>query len=318
VRRLGGLEALGRGIANVRGNLELVGVSAGGALLVLAVVLLALVPFLGLGEEELVSLFGLSTGRASPEDYATLAARSWQALSNLWELVLALGVGLTLGSIVFSWYFGGVLGVLVAGDAQAPPGAGRSRELFRTWSWRLFAGEATRLVWRVLLFYSLWLLFALLAMLLFGVLVALAVALGGRAGAGAGWAIGCGGALPLVFLFFALVGAMSLGQVELVPPASGVGAATRAGVALLGRRLGAAVALFVLYFATTLVVGVVEAGAGLALSGALSGRPLAHGVAQGAMFLVQLMVSAFLNLVLVAAFVALARSERRLVADAAA
>ena len=318
MKRLGALEALGRGIANVRGNLELVGVSAGGSLVVLAVVLLTLVPAFGLGGDELASLLGLTSGEASPGDLATLLSRSWAVVTNLWSVVLALGIGMTLGSLVFSWYFGGVLAVLVAGEAQAPPGGGRGGELFRTWSWRFFLGEATRLVWRVLFFYSLWLLFVLFAVLLLGALIVLAVVVGSRAGAGTGFALGCGGALPLTFLLFAVLGAMHLGQVQLVAPASGVGAATRAGVALLGRRLAAVVALFALFFATSLAIGLAEAGAGLALSGALAGQPLAHGVAQGLLLVVQLMVSAFLNLLLVASFVALARSERRLEPEAAA
>jgi hypothetical protein len=145
-----------------------------------------------------------------------------------------------------------------------------------------------------------------------------AVVVGSRAGAGAGFALGCGGALPLAFLLFAVLGAMHLGQVQLVSPASGVGAASRAGVALLGRRLGAVVALFTLFFATSLALGLVEAGAGLALGGMLRGQPLAYGVTQGLLLVVQLMVSAFLGLLLVASFVALARSERHFAPEAAA
>lgn len=318
MKRLGALEALGRGISNVRGNLELVGVWAAGSLLTLVVVLLALVPFLGLGGDQLASVASLVTGRASAGDIPSLMSLTTTLLSDLWGLVLALTVGLTIGSIVFSWYLGGILGVLVAGDAQAPPGSGRGGELFRTWSWRFFLGEASRLVWRVLFFYSLWLLFVLVALLLFVLLFAAAAMLSGTAGWGAALALGCGGALPLFFLLFAVLGAMTLGQVELVPPESGVRKASETGVALLGRRLGAAVALFALFFLTSMAVGMVEAGLGFVFSAKLGARGVAFGLAQGALFAVQLMISALLNLVLAATFVALARSESRLAAEAAA
>lgn len=318
MRRLSALEALGRGLANVRGNLELVGVSAGGSLIVLALVFLTLIPVLGVGGEEIASFFALSTGQATPGDYAALLERAWATISGLWSVILALSVGLTLGSIVYSWVVGGLLAVLVAGEAQAPPGSGRGGELFRTWSWRLFSGEATRLVWRVLLFFSLWLLVVLAVVALFGALLVAAAAIGGSRGIVSGLALGCGGALPLGFLLFAVLGAMSLGQVELVPPASGVLQATRAGVTLLGRRLAAAVALFVLFFFASFAIGTVEAGVGLGLLGSLAGRPWALGTAQTVLLVVQWMISAFLNLVLVASFVALVRGERSVTPEAAA
>lgn len=318
MRPLGAVEALGRGLANVRGNLELVGVAAASSLVVTGLVVLSLVPVLGVGAEELASFFALTTSQGSAGDLVTVFDRAWATVTNLWGVVVALAIGLTIGSIVYSWVLGGMLAVLVAGEAQAPPGGGRHSELFRTWSWRFFSGEATRLVWRVLVFLSLWLLAVLAVVTLFGVLMVAAAVAGGTRGIAAGLALGCGGALPLLFLLFAVLGAMTLGQVELVPRDSGVVPASRAGLRLLGRRLAAAVALFALFFLASVAIGTFEAGVGLAAAGVLVERPLALGTVQGALFIVQLMLSAFLNLVLVASFVALVRGERSVSTEATA
>lgn len=318
MRRLGALEALGRGISNVRGNPELVAVGVGGSLAVLALVVLALIPWLGADAGDLASLLRVVSGQGGIGDLPALASQSWSIVADLWGFVLALSVALTIGSVVYCWYFGGTLGVLHAGDAQAPPGGGRSGELYRTWSTRLFAAEAGRLVWRVLWFYSLWLLAVLGVLTLFAGGFALAAFVGATAGGVAGLAVGCGAALPLLFALFAVLGAMSLGQVELVPANATVRSASRDGWRVLGRRLGAVITLFVLLFATAIALGLVEGGVGLAIAAGLAGRPALATAAQVALFGVQLLLSTLLNLVFAAAFVALARSERRPAADAAA
>jgi len=312
VKPLAALEALGRGISNVRGNVELVGVSAAGSLTVIAVVVLTLIPWLGLGGDDLRSLLNVVLGQGGAGDVATLGARSWQVLSHLWQFLLAFTIGSTIASFVFAWYFGGVLGVLVAGDAQAPPGPGRSHELFRTWSRRFFVGESNRLTMRVLLYYSVCLSLLLGVMLVFGLVVGLGVSL---AGAGtAALAIGCGAALPFFFAFFATALAISIGQVTLVPAEGGlwpvVRDAVRSGYVLLGRRLGAALGLYVLLLCASFAIALVEGGASLFLSVALRTHETARLVFQGALFFVELMVGAYLNLVLAAALVALVRAER--------
>lgn len=318
MKRLAALEALGRGISNVRGNFEVVGVAAAGTILLLGVVVLTLVPWLGASQDGVGGLFRLAMGQGRVADLPSLFVSSWTLVKDSWGLVLALAFGLTVASVVYCWYYGGILGVLYAGDAQAPPGPRRGAELFRTWSPRLFAAESTRLVWRVLGFFTLWLTaFAgVLCLLVFVPLVAAGV--GGSSGVAAGVALGCGMALPLLFVFFALLGASCFGQVELVPPQSGVKEASRAGLRLLGRRLPATVALLVLLFVAAGALGAVDAGIGWAVGEALAGAPAAAMAAQVALFVAQALLSALLNLVMVAAFVALARSEQRLAADAAA
>jgi len=311
-RRLAALEALGRGIANVRANLELVGVSAGGSLAVIAVVVLTMVPWIGLTREELGSVVGVAGGSGGLGDLAAIGSLGWRIASDLWQFLLALTVGLTLASILFSWYFGGLLGVLVAADAQAPPGPGRSHELFRTWSWRFFVGESGRLTLRVLYFYTICLTLLLVAIALFVAVVGLAVALFGGQGL-AGLAVTCGAMLPFIFLLLVTMLAISLGQVSLVAPRGGAWSvawrAAKSGYALLGRRLGAALGLFVLFFCATMAVAGIEAGASFFVTASLAGRATALVVVQSALFVVELMIAALLNLVLAATYVALVRGE---------
>jgi hypothetical protein len=318
VKRLGALEALGRGIANVRGNLEVVGVAAAGTIVLTGLVVLSLVPWLGLGEAELGSLFRLVLGQGEVADFAAVGRQTWAIFSDLWGFLLAISIGLTVASAVYCWYFGGILGVLVAGEAQSPPGARRAPELFRTWSPRFFAGEAARLTWRLLGFYSLWLLLLTGVLALAALAIGVAAKLAGADAGLAGLAVGCGASLPLIFLFVTALGAMSLGQVDLVAPESGVLAASRAGMRLLGQRLGATLALFVLLIAAAMALGIFEAGLGLAVTTALAGSPAVALAAQIVLFVVQVMLSTLLNLIFAAAFVALVRGERRLAAVAAA
>jgi len=318
VTRLGALEALGRGVANVRGNLETAGVAAAGTLGLTGVVLLALVPWLGLDEDGLASLFRVTAGHGQAADLAALGRLSWALLSNLWGLVLALSLAATIAFFVYCWYFAGILGVLYAGDAQAPPGPRRAPELFRTWSFRFFAGEASRLFWRLVWFYTIWSLILLAGTALFAAGIALVAALAGEAGGLAALAIGCGVALPSLFVFFAAVAAMSLGQAELVPPESGALAATRAGLRRLGRRFPAVLSLFVLFFFAALAIGLVEAGVGVALGRALADAPVAATVVQVVLFVAQVLLSSLLSLALTGACVALVRSERRRETDATA
>lgn len=311
MKRLSALEALGRGLSNVRGNLEVVAVAAAAAVAMFALIVLSLIPWLG---SEVLKPHGLAGGRRpGPDEIAAWFERlaaSPDILSQLGLGLLALLVGLTAASVVYCWSWGGVLAVLHAGDAQAPPGSGRGAELFRTWSRKFFALEAARLTWKLLLFLSLFLallFFVLVAFALLGVAAVLAM---GKSGVGAGLALGCGGALPLLFVYFAISGAMWIGQVELVRPEVPVGTAARLGFALLGRRLGASVALFALFFALTLAVALFFGGLGFAFQLALATRPALAVTMQLALSLIQLVASSAMQAGMAASFVALARAER--------
>ncbi len=311
MKRLTALEALGRGLSNVRGNVETVAAAAAGSLGGILLVVLSLLPWLG------GAFFapGGGTGHQQlrPEEILAWMERFVAAPGVLARLGLGLAslfVGLTAASIIYCWAWGGVLAVLHAGDAQAPPGSGRGHELFRIWTGKFYALEAARLTWKLLLYLSFFFTLLLFVFLAFGLLGLAAAVTMGKSGAGAGLALGCGGALPLAFVYFAVSGAMWIGQVELVPAGTTAGTATRAGFVLLGRRLGASVALFALFFALTLVVALFFGGLGFVLQVAFSARPVLAAAVQIALSLVQLLAGSALHVALAASFVALARAER--------
>jgi hypothetical protein len=310
VKRLTALEALGRGLSNVRGNLEVVAAAAAGSVGILVLVVVSLIPWLGIS---ILAPQRFAAGqRLGPDQIVAWLSRLASPRDLLAQLglgLLALLVGLTAASVLYGWVWGGVLAVLHAGDAQAPPGSGRGAELFRIWSRKFFALEAARLTWKVLLFLSLFFALLLLVMLALFLLVVAAVVVGAKSGATTGLALGCGGLLPLLFVYFAVSGAMWIGQVELVRPEVSVTAATRAGFAVLGRRLGASVAIFGLFFLLACAAGLLFGGAAFLLRLSLASRPAIAATVDLALSLIQLTVSSALQVASAGAFVALARSE---------
>lgn len=310
MKRLTALEALGRGLSNVRGNLEVVAAAAAGSVGILVLVVVSLIPWLGIS---ILAPQRFAAGqRLGPDQIVAWLSRLASPRDLLAQLglgLLALLVGLTAASVLYGWVWGGVLAVLHAGDAQAPPGSGRGAELFRIWSRKFFALEAARLTWKVLLFLSLFFALLLLVMLALFLLVVAAVVVGAKSGATTGLALGCGGLLPLLFVYFAVSGAMWIGQVELVRPEVSVTAATRAGFAVLGRRLGASVAIFGLFFLLACAAGLLFGGAAFLLRLSLASRPAIAATVDLALSLIQLTVSSALQVASAGAFVALARSE---------
>ena len=312
MRRLSAADALGRGAANVRANRELVLVSALGSIAIVALMVLSFLPWIpALG----IDASWFSAEHPDPQkvvDAIEKLGDPAELLARLGGFLLAFAVASTLGSILFFWYQGGSLGVLVAGDAQAPAGGGREPILFRTWAGRFFVHEANRLTWRMCGFYTLfltiWTLFGGLTVLLF----AGAGLLGSHAGAGAGCAVACGILLPLVFVSFTLYAAMVLGQVDLVRPESRIGSATRGAFSILGRRLGAAIALFAILIVVGVGVGIGFAIVGLVSDLLLASHTVVHAIFRVVLGLFQMVASAAVGLVVNAAFVALARSEAAL------
>jgi hypothetical protein len=315
--RLSTLDALSRGFANVRGNPEIVAVSVIGSLAVLAVLLLSIWPWMsavGIDPQWLLDAPELTDVSA----WSEIAAVPSEILTRLGAFFLALTVGLTVSSIGYCWYFGGVLGVVVSGDAQAPVGGGREPDLFRTWVWRFFVLEANRLTWRVLAYLSIFLGLMTLVTLGFVALIVFASLLSAKSGAGAGLAVGCGGLLPLFFAFAAVFGAMSIGQADLPRPQGGAMEAARLGFQVLGRRMGAIAALFVLLITISMAIGLVLGGFEYWIGAALAGSPTAFGIAQVAIVVVQLSLGALVQLGFMASFVALARAERAFEVDSPA
>ena len=246
-QRLGALEALARGFANVRANWELLLVQVAAMFVLLALIVASVVPLaVALGLQ-------LSSLREATLDEAL----GWFALERWLRtgVLVSLAAGVLLGTLAiaaYSWFQAGIYGVLVAGDLQAGAGRRRRTALFRTWSWSDFQGWAGRGTWRFFLWYHLYLAIGTLVATLLVSLAGGAVLLGLRKGPLAGVGLGCGGLLPLLFvaLFVALVSQAS--KSDLARDGSGAAASWRRGGRVVSTRIGAALLLLVLLFAASI------------------------------------------------------------------
>jgi len=307
VSRLGALEALGRGISNVRANWEVVAVATAGSLASIALLVLALVPWLSAFGVGVRDLFGARRpGLAGVLGAAAGGLDPRQLVARLGAGAIALLLALLLGSVLYAWYYAGMVGVLVAGDAQAPAGAHRAAGLFRTWSWRFFLSEATRLTWKMLVYLSVILTLLGVAVILALALLLLAAEMVHGRGAVPAAAIGCGGMLPLLFAMLAIWGAGCVGLGELARPGSSVGSAVRLGFQVFGARLGACLALLALFVVASLAVAIVCGSFELLFASAGLAR---RAVVEVAALVVQAAAGALLGSVFMASCVALLRSE---------
>ena len=307
-RRLSAFEALGRGLANLRGNLALVAASALGALVVLGLALLSLLPMLTLVG---LSLADLAAGAEGPRAVRAIqdfdAARLFSGEALVAALLLL--AGLTLASLVQCWFQAGILGVLAAGDAQAPPGPRRPALAFRTFSPRFFSAEAARLFGRVLAFYMLVLGAVIAGLAVVLALVVIAASAAGRWGGGAAFAVGCGGAIPLLFGFFVLALAASFGQADLPRVGGSARAALATGLRTLSQRMGSSLGLYLLFLTAAIAVGVFQGGLNLASGAAFGSASPAGATAEVALFGFQTFAQALLGVALAATAIALVRAE---------
>ena len=303
--RLSAIDCLRRGLASSGANWELVIVQwlHGFALTFLLVVGSAL-PFVALG-------YDLATA-SLPEDLdqtrSELLLRAQGRLLILGAALFGMLVLWLLAVLLHAWVQAGTYGVLHAADRQALPGTGRGLRSFRTFAWRNFFGWAGLYGRR---FFG----FANLAGLLFvvwAVLVPLwmSATLGGAArwGEGGALGIGCGGALPLGFVLLVLLLWYAVAQADLAREGSGLRAASRVGLEVLGARLGAVLFLAVLF----LLPFALLAGAGLAAQTAgllLTGRPLLRAAAEIGFTLIASFTQGLLLIALGGTLVALVRSE---------
>jgi hypothetical protein len=320
--RLGAIDALVRGVANVRANWELLLLQLLSTVVLFVLAAGSIVP--------LVAVLGLRLGAvedATMDDVvAWLDPARWLALLDT-SVVVALLAGLVIGTLAiaaYGWFQAGIYGVLTAGDLQAGAGPGRPRALFRTFSTRDFGGWAARGTGRFFLWYHLYLTLALGLGALFAALLGGALALGLKRGALAGFGIGCGGLLPLVALGLFLGLASQAAKSDLMRDGSGAARSWRRGGRVVARRLGAALLLLVLVVAastaasmvllplqlvgelgTSAVLGGVGAADGSAAAGAVG---LSLGL-QAVIWILQMALGSVLGLVYGASWVALVRAE---------
>jgi hypothetical protein len=301
---------LGRGLASLRANWELVPLNVGLALVATILGVAGLVvPVYALGVEVEAGM------AADPEAIASWLAETWQRAR---EVPLALGLALaaalllaTLALLVQCFAQAGALGVLVAADRQAPPAARGRSAWFRTFSGRDFRGWGALLLWRFFGLVSLYL--AAFLLLLGGALLAAVAAMaafarwGGPAAAG----IGCGAALPLSFAGLVLALSYGLAAADCAREGSGVLSAARTGLTVLSRRPGATLLLYALFLIVAVVAGLALAPLGFAIDLALGAHRLVAGAARLLLKLLELGTTAVLGTWLRAGLVALVRGEAR-------
>jgi hypothetical protein len=303
LRRLTAFEALGRGFANVRANWELLPLQLAALLLAVTLTVASVLP---LG----IALGFTFAGVKEPAELLErlLSLDTWLSAGVLASLAgcLLLG-GLVIGA--YSWFQAGIFGVLVAGDRQAGPGPRRPQALFRTFSWGDFAGWAAARFWRVIGWYHYYFLILLLLFGLMGILLIGSLRLGMAEGPAAGIGLGCGGALPLVFLLLFCSVLFTAAKADVVREDSGARASWYRAARVVGKRLGGALLLLLLFFAVSMAISMVLMPFQFFSQLAARQNPFAYFGVQTFVSLIQTAVGTVLGLVYAAAFVALVRAE---------
>jgi hypothetical protein len=302
--RLSALDCLRRGWANLSANWELVLLGWLGSFVTLFLVLLGIVlPLVILGAD--LSGPGRSVAREIGEALRRLADDT-PAL----PLALSATLAVWLLSLLFHCFVqAGAYGILTAAERQALPGPGRSKLLFRTFSVRDFIGWGSLYVWkffRMLLFY--WTLILLMGFVLLAWAVFLVMG-GTQWGGGAALGIGCGGALPVLFLALVLGLWFNVAQAALAREASGVRAASRRGLSVLGHRLGAVLVLFIAFLGAMFVLAAAFVPLSAVTDALLTGAPRVRALVQLILLLLQSLPNALLTMALAGSLVALVRSE---------
>jgi hypothetical protein len=306
---LSAVDCLRRGGANLAANWELVLVQWLGS------VLFTFLFFLGLLPPLLAIGFGLfRQGFTSPGNaeraLAELAGRLGELGPSLLVALLGTLAVWTFACTLYCFVQAGTFGVLSAGDRQAPPGPPpRDRRWFRTFSLGDFSGWGGRYLWRFCAFFGVAGLFGILWMLLLAAWLGFAAYGASRWGGGAGFGIGCGGALPVLFLSLLLFAWFYVAQADLARDGSGAWRAARRAFDVIGRRLGAVILLFVLFLVAAFALAFAFFPLSLAADVALRGQPGVRLVVSLAFSFLQAVPQLFLNLALAGALVALVRSE---------
>ena len=310
---LSGWDATKRGLANLRANWQLVLMYFVQTVAV-SVVFVAgfLVPLAAVGFERWRDLGGWEPASGA-DAWADLVALMAELGAPLVLGLVGAAVVWFLALVLLSWFQGGFYGVLAAGDRQAVPGRVVDWRAFRTFSLTNYSGWAARFLWRYFWFWNLFGLIVLAWMLLAVGLVFGAIWGADRYGEAAAVGIGCGGALPLVFLILAVSFWAGLAAAHLGQEGSRIGLAARDGLRVLAERIGAVLLIFVLYFAVAFTLSILLSLVLLPLTiGAtfLMQENLALYVAvQAISYLVQLTLTSVVATALAAVFVALVRSE---------
>lgn len=261
---LSAVQSVNRGLVNLRANWELLCFQVLQVLIVSVLVIVGFMPPLGvLGFTDLATLDPATQNWSSVmESLAALVTRGREAWALLVASLLLASAIWLMATLVYCFFQAGIFGVLVAGDRQAPPGKSRGWQWFRTFSASSFRGWAARYLWRYFWLLNLFILISTVWLVLPVLLLMVTVWGDARWGTTAAIGIGCGGAIPLAFSVIVLAFWSQLAQADLARETSGVWTATRRGLQILGRRLGAVVflglGLIIVMITLTVSVGVIS------------------------------------------------------------
>lgn len=268
---LSAFDSVHRGLVNTRANWELILFQWLQAMLAGVLVLVGLLPPLAvLGFGQLLRLETLAS------DWPSLLAGASSVLQrgiDSWLLLLVSLVVTTaiwlVAMMVYCFFQGGIYGVLRAGDRQAPGGAPGDSRWFRTFNWRDLRGWGRYFMWRFFWLFHLLVLVSFAWLLIPVALVASSIWSGEQWGGTAGLAVGCAGAIPVLFSLLVLALWTGLAQATLVGQDGGVWQAARTGLRLLGGRLGTVVFIFIVVLVASIVasltVSILSAIVGLLL-----------------------------------------------------
>lgn len=309
--RLDAIGVLRRGWSNFRANWELLPLQWALTLAFGALFAISLVP--------IVVAIGWSVFAGAPS-----SPDGWgDWLTGLPAILMARAVPLTFGVVAslvlgtiailaYAFMLGGTYGTYWAGDRQAPAGAGTLPPLFRVYSWELFSGWGRRRLWTYFWLVHFFVAVVLVLLLFWLLLVFGAVAAYQGYGGFAAFGLGCGGAIPLLFVGLVVSFWFQLALVEAAREEATVATAVRQGLRLLGERLGAFLLLFLLQLVAGMVMGMVFMPVAVASSLAMRGQPGIDLMVRIPLQFVQWLLSVTVQLVFQAAYVALARDTWRL------
>lgn len=312
--RISAIDALQRGLLNLRANPMLAVWQVVQNVLIGIIVLAGLMPLvLALGAGAARVLWSASRSwdpsqNAELEDLMANAIEQWPLL--LAALAAAFAVW-TVAFLVYCWMQAGILSQLAAGDERAGGAARPAVADFKVYSRADFARAAASRIWKLFWLINLVAIVGLVILFLVILFLSLGLTLTGDSpNLGLAFVVGCLLVLVTFVVFFFLFAWTGVAKAELVVGDRGVMEAFRRSFFLLWRRIGGVLLLLVLFIAASMALGVIFIPVSLLLDVATADSFSSQIVAQVALTLFQTPFNAVLTLVLSAAMVALVRGER--------
>lgn len=313
VVRVSAIDALQRGLRNLRANPMLLALQVGQGVVLLVLGLAGLWPLaLAIGLDEAAELWLAGQQGWDPGRVADFEGLFENALDQWQLLVAALGAAAAVWAVaflVYCWVQAGVMGRLAAGEAAA--GAGASAADFRVYSWPAFTRDAAARIWRFF-----WLLNVIvivggifLIVMTLGLSLMMALA-GGDGGLPLTCALGCLMFVVTLVVFFFLFAWTGVAKAELVVGDGGVLATCGRSFSLMWRRLGAVLFLLILFVVASVALGLIFLPLSIALDVVIGDSLMGQLSGDLALMLIQTPLNAALTVALSASLVALVRGER--------